>query len=336
MSQQYTTMSLEAIKLLCSTINKTVDLPNTVISDTSIATNTTYSSFRLDKEFDTLEDELKHYTDTAIAGLNKLTKEIINDKSLVVKDNVLYLYKAADDPSNDYMQMMLINGVAVELGSTQADFSNIYDKSEVDSKFAAKLDLDALTASFNTLVDKVNAIEDEIGTETLTTTSTTIKGAINEVADKSEEALNKGKEAINKSEETLNAAKELLKYKDISSTCVFRTDAMGSNGNLPKVYKNYNSIIIVWNNVVIDAVSSAASFGHIKIPKNTNYDYIVSEGNVSVVRAGIPKGIVRFFVDSEFDNTYLYVSITGQMYVGTLETGADAIRGITTLYFNEK
>ena len=88
MSQQYTTMSLEAIKLLCATINKTVDLPNTVISDTSIATNTTYSSHRLDKEFTTLEDELKHYTDTAIAGLNKLTKEIINDKSLVVKDNV--------------------------------------------------------------------------------------------------------------------------------------------------------------------------------------------------------------------------------------------------------
>ena len=59
MSQQYTTMSLEALKLLCSTINKTVDLPSTVISDTSVATNTTYSSFRLDKEFDTLEDELK-------------------------------------------------------------------------------------------------------------------------------------------------------------------------------------------------------------------------------------------------------------------------------------
>ena len=151
MANNYTTMSLDALKYLCSVINSTVDLPNTVISDTSIATNTTYSSFKLDKEFDTLEDELKHYTDTAIAGLNKLTKEIINDKALVVKDNVLYLYKADDDPSNDYMQMMLINGVAVELGSTQVDMDDYYNKTDSDNKFAAKLDLDTLTTSFNDL-----------------------------------------------------------------------------------------------------------------------------------------------------------------------------------------
>ena len=151
MANNYTTTSLEALKYICSVINKTVDLPNTVISDASIATNTTYSSFKLDKEFTTLEDELKHYTDTAIAGLNKLTKEIINDKALVVKDNVLYLYKADDNPSNDYMQMMMINGVAVELGSTQVDMSDYYSKTDSDNKFAAKLDLDTLTTSFNDL-----------------------------------------------------------------------------------------------------------------------------------------------------------------------------------------
>ena len=89
----YTTMSLDAIKLLCSVINKTVDLPNTIISDTSIATNTTHSSYKIKLDMDNLETELKNYMDTAIAGMNKLTKEIINDKALVVKDNVLYLYK---------------------------------------------------------------------------------------------------------------------------------------------------------------------------------------------------------------------------------------------------
>ena len=158
MANNYTTTSLEALKYICSIINKTVDLPSTVISDTSIATNTTYSSFRLDKEFTTLEDELKHYTDTAIAGLNKLTKEIINDKALVVKDNVLYLYKAADDPSNDYMQMMLINGVAVELGSTQVDMSDYYNKTDSDNKFAAKLDLTTLTNSVNDKIDKTSIL----------------------------------------------------------------------------------------------------------------------------------------------------------------------------------
>ena len=151
-NKTYTTMSLDALKFLCSVINKTVDLPTTVISDTSVATNTTYSSYKIGLDMDNMENEIKSYVDTIIAGLNKLTKEIINDKALVVKDNVLYLYKADDDVSNNYMQMMLINGVAVELGSTQADFSDIYNKSEVDGKFALKLDLDTLTASFNTHV----------------------------------------------------------------------------------------------------------------------------------------------------------------------------------------
>ena len=134
----------------------------------------------------------------------------------------------------------------------------------------------------------------------------------------------------------IEATKELLKYKDISSTCVFKTDAMGSNGKLPKVYKNYNSIVIQWDNVVIDEVSRAASYGHIKIPKNSNYDYILNEGFISVVNMGVPKGIVRFFASSNIDNDYLYVSITGDMYTGELATGVDTVRGIITFYFIEK
>ena len=161
MANNYTTTSLEALKYLCSVINKTVDLPNTVISDTSIATNTTYSSFRIDKEFDTLEDELKHYTDTAIAGLNKLSKEIINDKALAVKDNVLYLYKADDDPSNNYMQMMLINGVVVELGTTKIDMKDYYTKTETDNSFLKKTDASntyATIATVNGKVDKTDIL----------------------------------------------------------------------------------------------------------------------------------------------------------------------------------
>ena len=188
MANNYTTTSLEALKFLCSVINKTVELPSTVISDTSTATNTTYSSFKLDKEFDTLEDELKHYTDTAIAGLNKLTKEIINDKSLVVKDNVLYLYKADDDASNDYMQMMLINGVAVELGSTQVDMSNYYSKTDSDNKFAAKLELDTLTTSVNDKIDKTSILtaKDSSATDDQVYSAKTINTELDDVVKKTD------------------------------------------------------------------------------------------------------------------------------------------------------
>lgn len=178
------TLTLEALKYLCSVINQTVSLPNNIISDTSIATNTTYSSYLQDKKFTTLEAELKKYADDLVAGMNKLTKEVINDKALATKDNVLYLYKADTDTSNNYMQMMLINGVVVELGTTQVDFSNYYSKTDVDSKFALKLDLDTLTTSFNDLKAKV-------GSDTLTTTAQTHTGAINELNKNKEDKSNK-------------------------------------------------------------------------------------------------------------------------------------------------
>ena len=221
MANNYTTTSLEALKYLCSVINKTVDLPSTVISDTSIATNTTYSSFKLDKEFTTLEDELKHYTDTAIAGLNKLTKEIINDKALVVKDNVLYLYKADDDPSNDYMQMMLINGVAVELGSTQVDMSDYYSKTDSDNKFAAKVDLDTLTATVN---DKIN--------------KTSILTAINN--DATDDQVYSAK--------ALNTELDgLIEKTDISTTI----DSTSTDNTVPTNKAVYNSLINKVDNTVV-------------------------------------------------------------------------------------
>ena len=125
-----------------------------IIDDENVVTDKTYSSFKIEEELEGLETELYDYMNTALAGLNKLTKEIIDDVALVVNDNVLYLYKDPDDTGNTYMQMMLINGIAVELGSTEVnldeyvteielqesissiDLSNYYNKTEIDEKLA--------------------------------------------------------------------------------------------------------------------------------------------------------------------------------------------------------
>lgn len=155
MSKSYTVMELEAIKKLCKCVNLVASLPTDLIADTNVATNTTYSSYKIDAEMSALENDVRAYVDYALAGLNKLTKEVIDNKTLVVKENVLYLYKDPTDMNNDYMQMMLINGTAVELGNTTCDMSGYYTNTEVDDKFALKIDLDVLATSFNNLVTSV-------------------------------------------------------------------------------------------------------------------------------------------------------------------------------------
>ena len=167
-------LSHEALSFLCNCINNTVNLSKDIVLDTAIQTSSTYSSFLIENKLKQLKEENETYANSLVAGLNKLSKEVINDKSLVTQENILYLYKSDDDTSNNYMQMMLINGVSVELGTTEVDISTLYSKDECDSKFGAKLDLDTLTTSFNEL-------KTTLGTDGLNTTSQTVTGAINEL-----------------------------------------------------------------------------------------------------------------------------------------------------------
>lgn len=226
MSKNYTVMELEAIKHLCKCVNSVASLPTDLIADTSVATNTTYSSYRIDADMSALETDIQAYVDTALAGLNKLTKEVIDDKALVVKENVLYLYKDPSDMNNDYMQMMLINGVAIELGSTTCDFSSVYSKDEIDDKFALKIDLDVLTTSLNNLVTTVEKKidKDKIATvldDTVTDEQVPSARLVYEELDKKFEADN------------------VVKKDDITNTI----DINSSDKQIPTVKAIYNDVI---------------------------------------------------------------------------------------------
>ena len=77
-NNKYTVMELEAIKKLCKSVNLIANLPTNLIADTNVATNTTYSSYRIDAEMSALENDIQRYVDTALAGLSRLTKEVID------------------------------------------------------------------------------------------------------------------------------------------------------------------------------------------------------------------------------------------------------------------
>ena len=224
-NKNYTLMELEAIKKLCKSVNLIANLPTDLIADTNVATNTTYSSYRIDAEMSALENDIQRYVDTALAGLSRLTKEVIDDKALVVKENVLYLYKDPSDMNNDYMQMMLINGVAVELGSTTCDFSSVYSKDEIDDKFALKIDLDVLTTSFNNLVASVEKKIDKDKIVTVLDDSVT-----NEQVPSAKAVFN-GLESIN--DFSVQVVKENLDLNDMTETGIYFFPQAYTPANIP-------------------------------------------------------------------------------------------------------
>ena len=165
MSQQLYSLSLDAIKYICNLINQTVDLPSTILDDLHIATNTTYSSYRLDTLLKALKDENIKYCDEAIAGLNKLTKEIVDDSSKVVKENTIYLI-LTNPVNNVYEQWLLINGTPQMIGTTEMNLDSVYTKQEADARYTLITDFDALKTTVDKKVNKTDVVDNLTSTDT--------------------------------------------------------------------------------------------------------------------------------------------------------------------------
>lgn len=179
MSKQYTTLSREAIKYLCSIIQQVVSLPTDVIDNLNLATNTTYSSIKIKTIVDQTLENAKEYANDVCAALVKLEcRKTTTQPTLDNSDiNVIYLYSA--DGNAPFQQYLKISETElIDMGSTAINLDGYLSLTTAASTYVKQSD-------YNTLAGEVSDIKDEIGTETLTTTSNTIKGAINEVANKS-------------------------------------------------------------------------------------------------------------------------------------------------------
>lgn len=157
MSQQLYSLSLDAIKYICNLINQTVDLPSTILDDLHIATNTTYSSYKLDALLKALKEENIEYCDAAIAGLNKLSKEIITDKTQITNENTIYLL-LTDAAKNIYEQWLLINGTPTMIGTTEMKLDNVYTKQEADARYTLLTDFNSLKTKVDGKIDKTSIL----------------------------------------------------------------------------------------------------------------------------------------------------------------------------------
>ena len=158
MSQQNLyTLSLDSIKYVLGLISATVDLPNTILDDLNIQTTTTYSSYRLDTLLKALKEENIKYCDEAIAGLNKLSKEIVDDSSKVVKENTIYLI-LTDAVNNVYEQWLLINGTPQMIGTTEMNLDSVYTKDEADARYTLITDFNSLKTEVDKKVNKTSII----------------------------------------------------------------------------------------------------------------------------------------------------------------------------------
>ena len=126
-------------------------------------------------------------------------------------------------------------------------------------------------------------------------------------------------------------------YEDITTQCFFNPSYFGGdNGKMPKVYKNYNSIVIDWNMTILKAVESTSLLtGIINIPiEEDNIQFLGNQTHVDLSYGGTPVGLALLQIVNIPDTTTgLMLSIRNTLFTGNMTLGRDTLRGTSVFNF---
>ena len=170
----YMTTSLEATKYLCGLIRDLATVSEG-IDDINLRSDGTFSSVMIDTLIKKCLEDSNEYTEKLVANLSRLELKLVTSESEITESNILYLFKP--DGATSYNQYVVIEGNKVLLGTCDINMADYIKAADVAKDYATKVELKAVT--------------DKIGTTTLTTTDTTITGAIEEVKGSIEDKADK-------------------------------------------------------------------------------------------------------------------------------------------------
>lgn len=175
MSLKGTTLSKEGLEYLCGLINKIVSAPKDLLDDVNLATNTTFSSVRIDSLIaDTLQQANTH-AEALCNALTKLTCEKTTTQPTLSNSekNVIYLYSSdGNAPFHQYLKIS--DTELIDMGSTSISLNDYLTITDAVATYCKKTDFDALKTEVTNLKTKV-------GTDTLNTTSQDLSGGVNEL-----------------------------------------------------------------------------------------------------------------------------------------------------------
>ena len=164
-----TTISKEGLEYLCGLINKIVSSPKDLLDDINLATNTTFSSVRIDSLIaDTLQQANTH-AEALCNALTKLTCEKTTTQPTLSnsKKNVIYLY-SSDGNAPFYQYLKISDTELIDMGSTSISLNDYLTITDAVATYCKKTDFDALKTEVDKVKnDKVNKSGDTM-TGTLT------------------------------------------------------------------------------------------------------------------------------------------------------------------------
>lgn len=158
MSQQITTISLEAIQYMCGLIRDLASVSE-AIDNTNLADDKVFSNLYTKKLIDKCLEDANTESQKLVGALTHLTCEETTvqptlDNSSI---NVIYLYSATgNEPYQQYLKIS--DTKLIDLGSTSVSLSAYLTATEIARDYVTKLDFDALKTEVKGKVDKTSIL----------------------------------------------------------------------------------------------------------------------------------------------------------------------------------
>ena len=158
MSQQLTTISLEAIQYMCGLIRDLASVSE-AIDNTNLADDKVFSNLYTKKLIDKCLEDANTESQKLVGALTHLTCEETTvqptlDNSSI---NVIYLYSATGNAP--YQQYLKISDTKlIDLGTTSLSLSGYLTATEIARDYITKLDFDALKTEVKGKVDKTSIL----------------------------------------------------------------------------------------------------------------------------------------------------------------------------------
>lgn len=302
MANDYTTISKDGIKYLCGLVRDLASVSEG-IDNINLADDKTFSNIYIKNLIDKCLEDANAEAEKLVGALTHLTcEETAIQPTLDNSEiNVIYLYSADGNPP--YQQFLKISeDKLVDLGSTSISLEDYIKAADVAKDYATKVELKAVT--------------DKIGTTTLTTTDTTITGAIEEVKGIADAKVDKTS--------IVTALDDTVTDEQVASALLAKIELDKMNANLGKLDDSING----FKNVKIVSSLGSVNLKEIiqsEFPKLQNGRGMISMTDGTTLYCG------TYIKYSNTQGSATFTNAEGTSYIWTIRGDTVTLQELATM-----
>ena len=154
LADNFDELSVEDVKAFLNLTPEQLQTLSSIISDTEVRLDKTYSSSKIYTDIKQCLDDSKAYTLAELGKASGASYKVVSSTAEMTEQK--YIYLMSDGSGSYNMYIVEDDGSDTQIGNTTINLSDYYTKTEVDNDFLKKTDADGKFATITTVDGKVD------------------------------------------------------------------------------------------------------------------------------------------------------------------------------------